>query len=79
MHTVAITEYEDHLNLKRSTAKRHTKTTCTSASYVQLTGWRIHSPGFDNDIVAKHDVENSLTFNGYAHFWHSRELYVAVM
>ena len=53
-----------------------------SASYVQLTGQRIHSPEFDNDIVAKHDVEShytSLAFNGYAHFWYSRELYVAVM
>ena len=40
-----------------------------SVSYVQLTGWRIHSPGFDNDTVPKHDVEShytSLAFNRYA-------------
>ena len=52
-----------------------------SASYVQLTGRRIHSPRFDNDIVAKHDVESyyiSLALNGYAHFWYSRELYLLV-
>ena len=52
-----------------------------SASYLQLTGQRIHSTGFDNDIVAKHDVEShytSLAFNGYAHFRYSCELYVAV-
>ena len=38
-------------------------------------------PGFDNDIVAKLDVEShytSLAYNGYAHFWYSRELYVEV-
>ena len=52
-----------------------------SASYAQLTGWRVHSPEFD-DIVSKHDVEShytSLAFNSYAHFWYSHELYVAVM
>ena len=52
-----------------------------SVSYVQLTGQRIYSPGFDNDIVAKHDIEShytSLAFNGYAHFWYSRDLYIAV-
>ena len=39
--------------------------------YVQLTCRRIHSPGFDNDIVANHDLESHYTLlasNGYAHF-----------
>ena len=52
-----------------------------SVSYIQLAGRRIHSPGFDNDIVAKQDVEShytSLAFNSYVQFWYSRELYVAV-
>ena len=52
-----------------------------SVSYVQLTGWRIHSPGSDNDIVTKHDIESHYTmlaYNGYAHFWYSHELYVAI-
>ena len=80
MRTVGTTEYKGHLNLKHSTTKRHIKTH-VSTSYVQLTGRRIHSPGFDNNIVTKHDVEShytSLVFNGYAHFWYSRELYVTV-
>ena len=50
-------------------------------SYIQLTGQRNHSSGFDKDIVAKYDVEShytSLAFKGYAHFWYSRELYVVV-
>ena len=80
MRTIGTTEYKGHLNLKRSTTKRHIKTMFLRPTY-SFTGWRIHSPGFDNNIVAKHDVEShytSLVFNGYAHFWYSRELYVAV-
>ena len=44
----------------------------SSASYVQFAGRRIHSPGYDDDIVAEHDVEShytSLAFYGYAHFY----------
>ena len=51
-----------------------------SVSYVQLTGHRTHSPGYD-DIVAEHDVESRdtlLALYGYAHFFYSRELYIAV-
>ena len=53
----------------------------TSASYVQLTGRGIHSPGCENDTVAEHNIEShntSLAFYGYAHFCWSHELYVAV-
>ena len=75
--TVGITEYKGHLNLKRSTAKRHIKTTLLRPTYSLQAG----DAGFDNDIVAKQDVKSrytSLAFNGYAHLWCSRELYFAV-
>ena len=71
VRTVGTTEYKGHLNLKRSTAKRHIKTTLLRPTY--------NSPGLDNDIVAKHDVERhytSLAFNGYAHFWYSRHAHI---
>ena len=43
-----------------------------SASYIQFTGHRINLPGYDNDIVAEHDVESlytSLAFYSYTHFY----------
>ena len=42
-----------------------------SVSYVQFTGRRTHSRGYDNDIVTEHDVEShdtSLAVYGYANF-----------
>ena len=40
-------------------------------SYVQHTGHRTYSQGYDNDIVAEHVIEihdTSLGIYGYAHF-----------
>ena len=55
MCTVGTTEYKGHLNLKRSTTKRHIKTTLQRSTYI--------------DIVAKNDIEShyiSLALNAYA-------------
>ena len=59
------------------------KSTCYQApvSYVQFTDHRIPSRGYDNDIVAEHDIEihdTLLTFYGYTHFSWSCELYSGV-
>ena len=63
------TEYKGHLQLKCSTAEWHIKNH-TSVSYVQLTGCRTHSWGYEN-TVAEHDVQIDdilPAFYGYAHF-----------
>ena len=80
MHMVSTTGYNGHLNKKRSIAKWHIKTTLLRPMYSLQAGEFI-PPGFNNNIVTKHDVEShytSLAFNGYAHFWYSCELYVVV-
>ena len=72
----AVTEHKGFLQLKCSTTERH-----TSVSYVQFTGHRTPSQGYDNDIVAKHNVEihdTSLTLYSYAHYSLSLEHYIAV-
>ena len=65
------TQYKGHLELKHLSAEQHNYKDHAPMSYVQHTGLRTPSRGYDNDIVAEHDIEihdTSIAFYGYAHF-----------
>ena len=77
MRTIGTTEYKGHLNLKRSTVKQHIKTTLLRPTYSLQAGEFIHQDltTYSRKARRRKPLCGSLAFNGYAHFWYSRELY----
>ena len=71
MCTVVSRKYKGHLHAVEVLNYWMTYKDHTSVSYVHLTGRGTYSRGYDNNTVAKHDVESydtSLTFYAYTHF-----------